>query len=29
VRSGLPPWMQEELVACDTQSFAEVVRAWR
>jgi DNA excision repair protein ERCC-2 len=29
VRSGLPPWMQEELVACDTQSFAEEVRSWR
>jgi DNA excision repair protein ERCC-2 len=29
VRPGLPPWMQEELVACDTGSFAEAVRAWR
>ncbi|MDG6257552.1 MAG: ATP-dependent DNA helicase [Methanomicrobiaceae archaeon] len=29
VHAGLPPWMQEELAACDTASFAEAVRAWR
>jgi len=29
VRSGLPPWMQEELVACDTASCAEAVVQWR
>ena len=29
VRAALPPWMQEELVSCDMESFAAAVGRWK
>jgi DNA excision repair protein ERCC-2 len=28
VRRGLPPWMQDELIACTVESFREDLRSW-